>query len=107
MGDLRVPLIGGIMDTELAKRQIEMIIQGWIQRNPERWEDFIEQLEMERQTQDNQFASSKSKRLRKGLIIDPLLMDRIEKSFPEVFKDKEQFRWFMKEFKIFTVASKV
>jgi len=94
------------MDKELAKRQIEMIIKGWIDKNPQRWTEFVSQLEMERQTQNNEFGSTKSKRIRLGLVIDPDLMERIEHSFPELFKDKDQFRWFMKEFKTFTVASK-
>lgn len=94
------------MDKELAKRQIEMIIKGWIEKNPDKWADFVQQLEMERQTQNNEFGSTKSKRIRLGLVIDPDLLARIEHSFPEIFKDRDQFRWFMKEFKIFTVASK-
>lgn len=83
-----------------------MIISKWIEKNPERWTDFLEQLEMERQSQANEFGSSKSKRIRLGLVIDPGLLDRIERSFPEIIKDRDQFRWFIKEFKIFTVASK-
>lgn len=83
-----------------------MIIRGWIDKNPDKWADFVTQLEMERQTQNNEFGSTKSKRIRLGLVMDPHLMDRIERSFPELFKDRDQFRWFIKEFKIFTVASK-
>lgn len=89
-----------------AKSQIELIIDAWIQKNQEEWNDYMVALEYERRNQANEYASTKNKSIRLGLLLPPTLMDRLEKSFPQLFKEKEQFRWFLKEFKAFTVANK-
>jgi hypothetical protein len=90
-----------------AKAQIEIIITNWEKRNPQIAREFRDEMEYTRSIQDNNFASSKSNSFRFGLLIDATLQAKIERAFPAVFKDKDQFRWFMNNFPQFRVAERV
>ena len=95
-----------VSDT-LAKAQIELIIKVWLKNNQSEAKEWALDLEQVRQEMARDTASSKSKTIRYGARIPFSLLKAIEKQFPDVFRDKNQFRWFMKTFRIFTIPKKL
>lgn len=95
------------MTVDQARSDIETIIRIWERQNPLVAKELDEELTFTRSIQDNKFASSRGHGVRFGLLIDAGLQARIEKYYPSVFKDKEQFHWFLQTFPRFAVAEKL
>ena len=95
-----------ISDTQ-AKAQIEIIIRAWLKLNQEEAKEWQVGINETRESLVRDTASSKQKTLRLGANLPYGLLKAIEKQFPDVFKDKKQFRWFMKTFPMFTVPKKI
>jgi hypothetical protein len=95
------------MDEQQAKQVIDMVIKAWSMRFPAEFKAFMGFIHEEQMAQVNSFASNKSKTMRHGVSLPQGLDTEIEKRFPEIFKDKKQFRWFMGAFPMFRVCDKI
>ncbi len=100
------------LKVDQAKGTLDTMIRLYEAKHPQEMKEFYSGLEWKRQMQDNQFASSKKSikqisNMRFGCSLPPGLFKLVEKAFPELFTDKEQFRWFMTNFPQFRVAEKL
>jgi len=100
------------ISTQTAKKEIELLIRIWLKTHQNEAKAWFEDIENIRRAQFNELATNKKSHkktttIRLGVHMPNDLLKTIEKRFPDLFKDREQFRWFMKEFNYFTIPRKI
>jgi hypothetical protein len=92
------------MDKVSAKIAIQNMITKYVLDNPAEAKAFAWDIKRSREELGwNYSGMSKEKTMMFSVSIPKALLKRIEKSFPEIFRDRDQFRWFMAEFPFFRI----
>lgn len=93
----------------MKKKAYDEIIDTWLKADPENVADILiltEQNQKLKETRKNELASTDDKGMRWALSLPQGLAYVFMNQKPELFRDKKELHWFMKNYPQFCIANK-
>jgi hypothetical protein len=90
---------------DLVRTSIKEFVKLWEESHPLEVSVLVSNKKEITEHSKNTFASSDT--MRHALEMPPDLYRKLDKSYPELFKSKDNLHWFMKEFKLYCVPERI